>query len=378
MTHDGIVRLAPCWVPRQYNAPGRRLRLQASDLYAYGAQRGCIAERWLASVTKADNGPGTLADEGLSYVEHGGRRMLLQEFLKEAGETWDVLAKFFDNYGPIGHHMHQRAEHASLVGQKPKPEAYYFPPQLNHTENSFPYSFLGLTPGTTRQDIRRCLMRWNQGDNGILWHSPAYRLKPGTGWQIDPGVLHAPGTLVTYEVQGASDVGAVFQSVVNGRAMPWNALVKDVPLESREDLDFILDMLDWEANLDPLFAQKRRFEPKVSDESDEFSESWVVYSTALYSAKELTVYPRCSVTLKDAAAYGCIAVQGHGTLGSLEVEAPGVIRFGHMTRDEFFVTSQAARDGVRIENRGGEDLVLLKHFGPGNSEAAELIDEIRH
>ena len=76
---------------------------------------------------------------------------------------------------------------------------------------------MGLEPGTTKDDVRRCLENWNQGDNGILYLSRAYRLEPGTGWQIDPGILHAPGSLVTYEPQVNSDVFAMFQSEVEGR-----------------------------------------------------------------------------------------------------------------------------------------------------------------
>ena len=30
---------------------------------------------------------------------------------------WNMLCKFFDNLGPIPHHMHQSDKHASLVGQ---------------------------------------------------------------------------------------------------------------------------------------------------------------------------------------------------------------------------------------------------------------------
>lgn len=371
---EGILRLAPCWVPRILNVPGRRLKLHPHDLYAFGAQRGGIGERWLASATKADNGPETVADEGLSYCEYQGRRLLLRDVLEELSQPWDVLSKFFDNFGPIAHHMHQGEEHARRVGRKPKPEAYYFPPQLNLVENSFPYSFLGLTPGTTRGAIRRCLEKWNSGDNGILFHSPAYKLKPGTGWQIDTGILHAPGTLVTYEIQGASDVGAVFQSLLGGRAIPWSALVKDVPADSKQDLDYILEMLDWEANVDPLFARRRHFDPHVASESEEFSEKWVVYSTPFYSGKELTVHPGHSVVIKDAACYGLVVIEGYGSVGKLDVSTPSLIRFGQMTEDELFVTAHAAREGVRVTNRGAhENLVVLKHFGPGNPDAVRFI-----
>jgi len=45
-----------------------------------------------------------------------------------------------------------------------------------------------------------------------------------------------------------------------------------------------------------------------------------------------------------------------------------------MTKDELFVTAGAAREGVVVANRSNsEDLVMLKHFGPGNPDAARFI-----
>ena len=190
---EGILRLAPCWVPRSFLMPGRRLKLHPDDYYALGASRGGIDERWFASTTEAAN-EGRAPDEGLSYVVHEGRRFTLRDAVASEGarligkamwETygrWPVFSKFFDNLGPIPHHIHQDDAQAGLVGQEGKPEAYYFPPQLNNTDNAFPHTYFGLEPGTTREDVRRCLENWNKGDNGILDYSRAYRLRPGTGW----------------------------------------------------------------------------------------------------------------------------------------------------------------------------------------------------
>ena len=98
--------------------------------------------------------------------------------------------------------------------------------------------------------MRKCLENWNKGDNGILDLSKAYRLKRGTGWLIPPGVLHAPGSLCTYEPQWGSDVFGMFQIIVEGRYVPWSLLVKDMPKEKHQDLDFIIGQLDWEKNVD--------------------------------------------------------------------------------------------------------------------------------
>src|SRR5215468_11500582 len=83
----GILRLEPAWVPRSFMHPGRRLRLHSDDLYACGAHRGGINERWFSSTTNADNGPGTPADEGLSYVRLAdGTRFLLKDAVEQAGD----------------------------------------------------------------------------------------------------------------------------------------------------------------------------------------------------------------------------------------------------------------------------------------------------
>jgi len=292
---------------------------------------------------------------------------------------WNILCKFFDNLGPIPHHMHQNDEFAGRVGAKGKPEAYYFPPQYNHQGNNFPYTFMGLNPGTTRDDVKKCLERWDEGDNGILYLSRAYKLKPGSGWQIDAGVLHAPGSLVTYEPQVNSDVFGMYQSMVEGRPTPWDLLVKDVPEEHHRDLDYIIDMLVWDSNVDPEFAKNNQREPvPVSGPAEMadagYSEVWITYSTAFYSAKELTVMPGREVVITDAAAHGLILTQGEGFVGVQEVETPSMIRYGQMTSDELFVTAGAANAGVKVVNTSRtENLVMLKHFGPGNPDAARFI-----
>ena len=126
----GLLRLAPCWVPRSFLQPGKRLKLHPDDLYAFGLNRGGIDERWFASTTPAANDNRT-PDEGLSYVVIGGKRLTLQQAVAECGATligsaiwkkykkWPVYSKFFDNMGPIPHHMHQSAAQAKLVGQRP-------------------------------------------------------------------------------------------------------------------------------------------------------------------------------------------------------------------------------------------------------------------
>jgi hypothetical protein len=66
----GLLRLAPCWVPRSFLQPGRRLKLHPDDVYAYGLGRGGIDERWFASTTPAANENRT-PDEGWPATYRG-------------------------------------------------------------------------------------------------------------------------------------------------------------------------------------------------------------------------------------------------------------------------------------------------------------------
>lgn len=388
----GILRLAPTWVPRFYNVPGRRIKLHPADYYSYGGLRGGINERWFSSTTPADNGPKTGPDEGLSFIVLGDGPLVQKVTLRDAvGELkgqivgdriwngfrgWPMYAKFFDNKGAIPLHVHHRDHHAGLVGLSGKPESYYFPVQTNNYEADFPYTFFGLKPGTTKDQLRACLLNFSRGDNRITDLSVAYRLKPGTGWDVPAGILHAPGSLCTYEPQKASDVSAMYQSLTGDTVIPEELLWKNSPKEKVGNIEYLVELLDWEANVDPDFAVTHSMPPKPVSAPAEmaaagYREYWIACKSPAYSAKELTVLPGATVTARDAAAYGMILVQGHGTMGPWDIDSPALIRFGQLTMDEFFVTEEAARNGVRISNPSKTDpLVMLKHFGPGNPDLA--------
>lgn len=386
----GILRLAPNWVPRSFCVPGRRIKLHPDDYYAMGGERGGIDERWFASTTPADNGPLTFENEGLSFIvfEDGDKieKVLLRDAIEEfkgqiIGERlwnehhrWPMYSKFFDNKGALPHHIHHRDEHAALTGQLGKPEAYYFPPQVNNYGGDFPYTFFGLNPGTTKEQVRKCLEDFEKGDNKITNLSSAYRLQVGTGWDVPPGVLHAPGSLCTYEPQKASDVFAMYQSLTGDQVVPKELLWKDTPENRMGSIDHLLEVIDWDLNVDPNFAQNRFMAPKqvypaAEIKAEGFLENWICYKSTAFSAKELAVLPGRSVTIRDNAAYGLIMMQGHGGIGPWGIETPALIRYGQLTYDEFFVTEEAAKERVTITNPSKTDpIVMLKHYGPDNPD----------
>jgi hypothetical protein len=384
---EGVLRLAPAWVPRVFSTPGRRLRLHPDDLYAFGKDRGGIDERWLASPIRADNGPSAGAHEGLSLVvdpdggllpfdqliAHIGSNLIGARIWEEHG-AWPSFAKFFDNEQALPFHVHHREEHATPLGKVSKPEAYYYAPQMNNHLAAQPISFLGLQPHVSRDELKERLVRFGEGgDNRITELSLGYRTRLGTGWDIPAGVLHAPGSVCTYEPQAASDVLCMCESWSNNREVPDELLWKDTPADRIGDLDYILDLLDWERNVDPDFVSHRQLIPYETAESiaaadPGYVEKWIVYKSPSFSAKELTVSPGATVEITDTDAYGAIVIQGYGTFGVHQAAAATVIRFGALTQDEFFASEDAARGGVRVTNLSGtEPMVILKHFGPGNS-----------
>lgn len=383
----GILRLAPTWVPRSFCVPGRRIKLHPDDYYVLGGVRGGIDERWLSSTTPAKNGPLTGENEGLSFVVlNEGERVLLKDAIDELGaeiigsrlwdeyKSWPMYSKFFDNMGPLPHHIHHNDEEAAKIGQLGKPEAYYFPPQLNNHGGDFPYTFFGIAPGTTKEQIKECLMNFTKGDNKITMFSQAFPLIPGTGWDVPPGMLHAPGSLCTYEPQKASDVFAMYQSLVNEAIIPEELLWNGTPPDQIGNYDQLMGVIDWELNTNPNLLETRFMAPKpvkpiAEMEAEGYIENWVCYRSEAFSAKELTILPGQTVTIKDSAAYGIIMMQGHGKMGVWDIETPSLIRYGQLTNDEFFITEKAAVEGVVISNYSSCDpIVMLKHFGPNNPD----------
>ena len=136
----GVLRLKPTWVPRSFCRPGKRIKLHPDDYYILGVERGGIDERWFSSTTWAENGPDTPEDEGLSYIvsADGAESVLLRQAVETlrgeliGGDLWNkyrkwpMFSKFFDNLGPLPHHIHHRQAHAERVGADGKPEMYFF------------------------------------------------------------------------------------------------------------------------------------------------------------------------------------------------------------------------------------------------------------
>ena len=376
---DGILHMLPNFVPVKFGVPGRRLKLHPDDYYAYGMASGAITERWFCMVGGARKKNPNRPDQGMSYVlAEDGSRFLFKDAVEELKEeligdelqrdygTFPVFSKFFDYDTPLYFHFHPAESIAKKVGCFAKPECYYFPPQLNNHSGRRPTTYFGFNRGVTKEDVRMCIENFEQFDTRITDMSRAYTIAPGQGWYVPAGVIHGPGSLLTYEPQWATDLNCVLENVVCGETFDKQYMTDIVPWGTGDVTDYILNAIDWEANFEDDFKEKY-YRPAVTlpGVQEGLIEKWICYGNPYVGAKEVTVLPGQAVILKDKAAYGCVIVQGFGQFGNYHGEAVQMMRVGDMTFDEFFVSRNRAGRGVEIRNDSRtEPMVLLQHFGP--------------
>ena len=131
----------------------------------------------------------------------------------------------------------------------------------------------------------QCLEDFLKGDNKITSISQAYRLDVGTGWDVPPGVLHAPGSMCTYEPQKASDVFSMYQSLTGDQIVPNELLWKDTPENRMGDVDWLLEVIDWDLNVDVNFKANRFMAPRPVRDLEQmrkegYVENWICYKSA--------------------------------------------------------------------------------------------------
>lgn len=395
--YQGVARMKPTWLPRTFLPPGRRLKIHPDDIYAFGVEKGGIAERWFVSTGAPVTGETTIdestmsffylgkGEEGISFPEAialMGNELLGKETMQTLG-TFKMFAKLYDYGASLPLHLHPQEQFTKMFGLNQKPESYYFPIELNAITLNHDYTFFGLNPGTTKEEVLECIKNYGMRDTQMLTLSRAYKIKLGTGWFLPAGILHAPASLVTYEPQYMSDVSVWYQNIVEAKyvideRMNDVIIPKDITM-SREE--YLLSILDWDANVDPNFREKYYHEPipvrKEEDMlEDGYYERWVSYGSKDFAAKELRVLPGRTVTIKDDAAYGFIMMQGYGTINGMEINTPAVIRVGQQTADEGFVIKAAAERGVVIQNQSQfSEIVMLKHFNGDSKAALAMVQE---
>ncbi|MEX2182979.1 MAG: hypothetical protein WEC14_00885 [Chloroflexota bacterium] len=368
----GVLRLEATWVAREWLPPLGRLGLPDAKLDA--GERGFICERWLGSTTKADNRI-SLPDEGLSYLAlSDGARVTLREAVANdpvaimgaayaaSHDGLSRLAKIFDFADRFPFHLHPRQEHASLVGRHQKDEAYWYPDGVDMGPH--PEAFLGLHPSLVEprrhDDLLPFLQDWNS--NLILKHSRAELQVADEGFHVASGILHSPGSALTFELQEDSDVLLMFSAVAGGKPMSKDFLFKDVRPEDRARYGerFALETVDWEANCDPLFFEHHHTSPQLIESSRQPGGEafWIYYNTTKFSGKKIVVRPGAKYTTTERGVYNLIVWHGKGTIAGLTVDS------SDPTLDELLVTHDQAVKATLIENTGTEEMVIVTFYGP--------------
>ena len=369
---DGVLRCEPAWVARTFIPPGRRLGLP-EDGYDLG-ERGAICERWLASTTRADNPVGP-EDEGLSHLvgDHGERILLRDAVTADpvavmgaeyaAGHPAGLgrLAKLFDYAYRLPYHVHPPQELASLVGCRSKDESYHFLTGVDM--GAHPETFFGVHPWIAEQRAHDALLPYlvDWDSDLILRHARAELQVAGEGFHVPSGVLHAPGTALTLELQEDSDVLSMFQALNAGRIISKELLFKDVRPQDRaaEGERFPLRFVDWEVNGDPWFYENRHLSPQpVAGSTGDAAEDWVFYNSRKYAGQRLVLPAGGLHRVHEPGVYSVFVWSGKGSYAGLEV------RGGEPGLDELVVTHSAATREHEVRNTGSEQLVVFTFFGP--------------
>ncbi len=376
---EGILRLDPVWVARDFLPPGRRLGLPAEQ-YEFG-ELGGICERWLASTTRADNKI-SVPDEGLSFIKFdSGEKITLKDAIEAAPELLmgnsyaanhkglNRLPKIFDYEYRLPYHIHQMQHHAQLVGRNSKEEAYYFPEGVEMGKEAETY--FGVHPFISSEKkydlLLPALVEWR--DDSILQFARAYKLMPNDGFHVPSGVLHAPGSALTIELQEDSDVFAMLQAKTGGKIISKDLLFKDVRPEDKEKCGekIILEMIDWETSGDPFFYENRHTPPLLISQDVESEEYWIYYNTTKFSGKKVVVHPGGKFTGKEKGVYNILVWQGKGSFGGYEIEAK------NFEKDELFITHERAIRNTEVINTGNEDLIIFKFFGPDINDDVPML-----
>jgi hypothetical protein len=380
---NGIVRLEPAWVARDWLPPGRRLGLDDAE-YDLG-DRGFVCERWLASTTRADNRAGP-DDEGLSYLSVDGvRQMLLADAIRACptdimGADYSAahsglgrLAKIFDFAARIPYHIHPRAEHAALVGRNPKEEAYYFLEGADRGQH--PETFFGVHPWIAEQQKHEILLPYlvDWDSDLILRHSRAELQAPGEGFHLPAGILHAPGTALTLELQEDSDTLAMLQALNAGVIISKELLFKDIAPDrrARRGERAVLEWIDWEANGDPYFYENHHIMPLeiARDGQAGGSEMWIFGTGTKFSGKRTVIPSGETFASVDKGVYNLLAWSGSGTFDGVELRA------GEPGLDELLVCHDRATKPLEIANTGRDELVVFKFFGPDINHVPAVDEE---
>lgn len=356
--NEGILKLKPTYVRRLYVDGGRMLGNEPGSTFI-PKQRMWVPERWIASTTLADN-PHPIPGEGLSGItgskltladalNNAGARMLGKKRYEAHGPEFRVLIKILDGKTPISFHYHANDEAVARLRRNfkghrfGKDEAYYF---LDRPKGQCPYTHVGLEPGTTLKELRQAIAR---GPDAALELSPFFLQRFEEGFFLPGGIVHRPGTALTLEIQEPSDVYALLDNYMDGKKLRPSEMHPGF-----KTIDDALKLVDMKASTEKDLIDKYRLVPKTATRGKlrGASEDWIfpLKVCKKFSGKRLRVNRRHETT--EPAPYAVLVWKGSGKFGPHRTKAG----------DEFFVTHEAARQGIVVEANKNDPIEMFKCF----------------
>ncbi len=243
-------------------------------LLGSGSGEDCYyPEAWIASTTRADNGPEHPADEGLSrlILPDGSVGPYFADLLPEyseaifgsAGkemENFPVLCKFLDSAMQLSLQVHPDREFARkhFDSEYGKTECWIIL-ETRVIDGVEPYLLVGFKEGVTKEKVAQAVA----AEDFELLESFFHRVKiePGEVWFLPGGFPHAIGSGVfLLEVQEPTDFIIQPELECGGVKMTerdrWNGL----------DIDTALDCFHYEENTVESLYAKYCFKPQELEE----------------------------------------------------------------------------------------------------------------
>lgn len=226
-------------------------------------------EDWIGSVTAARNPDSQNPNEGISTVALGEKEWLLTDLIAIDPEYFlgadhvasyglqpMVLVKLLDSAVRLQLQVHPTAAFANqhLSSNSGKAEAYYILGIRNEVEEGYVYLGFQRPPG------REKFKKWIEDQDlasieGCFDRIP---VRPGDSLFIPGGIPHAIGEgILMVEIMEPSDLVVRFEFERAGYTLPESARFMN------RNLDFCLDIFDFEAKPENLVRRDFMFEPKL-------------------------------------------------------------------------------------------------------------------
>ena len=137
-------------------------------------------------------------------------------------------------------------------------------------------------------------------------------------------------------------------------------------------IDAIMNLMDWEANIDPHY-KKHYFRPPVMDSKEDgvYEEKWISLGNPYVGTKDdrLSRPDGHHQGQRRLRLYPDPGLRHHG---GYQCETAGMLRFGQLSADEFFVGEKAATAGVKITNFYLRAFGYFEAFWPEPSEMPQV------